>query len=143
MGRSKSKPAKRRPSGGFEESATILRKAAISAFVLWQLLMVTFWLMPDSATQRFLLRTLRDYMWATGSDQNWNMFSPNPASTDVYMSALITYQDGTQKTWLFPRMHNLGVVQKYQQERFRKFIENAHLDANSAVWPYAARFAAI
>ncbi len=136
------KPAAREPVLAGKGFFSSLLRFLISAFILWQLLMITFWLMPPSATQQLLYKPLHSYLWMVGCDQNWNMFSPNPSDLDVYMSAQITYQNGTQKTWVFPRMHSLGILAKYQQERFRKFIENAHLDVHSAVWPYVAKFAA-
>ncbi|HEX5324439.1 MAG TPA: hypothetical protein VFW40_11675 [Capsulimonadaceae bacterium] len=150
MAQVKSGPATAPPATGILGALSALfgpqsffYKPLVSAFILWQLLMISFWLLPPSATQQLLLNTLHNYMWWTGNDQNWGMFSPQPANVDIYMQAKITYQDGTQKTWTFPRMHAIGYVQRYQEERFRKMIENAHQDVNSGVWPSVARFAAL
>jgi hypothetical protein len=142
MRHAKPKPGARQPAMGLTGLLSALRKPVISLLILWQLLMVTFWLMPSSATQQRLSGAMHPYMWSTGCDQLWNMFSP-PSNIDIYMQAKITYQDGAQKTWVFPRMRNLSLLAKYQKERFRKMVENAHLVTNYAVWPYVARFAAI
>jgi len=131
-----------RPRGRYRH-VSAFGKILVSIFILWQLLMTALWLMPASATQRLMLNTLHVYMWVTGCDQNWAMFSPNPANIDVYLQANIFYKDGTHKVWSFPRMHNMGFIQRYQAERYRKMIENAHLDMNSGVWPYLAQFAAL
>lgn len=118
-------------------------KWLISIFIVWQLIMVVMWLLPSSALQRGMLRVLQHYMWATACWQNWQMFAPNPASDDVYMEAKITYHDGSTHLWVFPRMIKQGFLQRYEDERFRKMIENAHQDSQREIWPYVARFAAI
>lgn len=118
-------------------------KWLISAFIVWQIISVAFWLLPTSTLQQGLVIVLRPYIWATACWQNWQMFAPNPASQDVYMEANIFYSDGTSHIWVFPRMIRQSFLQRYEDERFRKMIENAHMDSNRAIWPYVARFAAI
>lgn len=121
-----------------------IRRLVISTFAIWQIMMTVLWLMPGgSLVQQSFLTPLRHYMWLTGGDQNWAMFAPNPAQQDIYLSAIITYRDGTQKSWNFPRMHDLGYIQRYQEERFRKMIEFGHMSAHSCMWPPLARFAGL
>lgn len=120
-----------------------LPKWLVSAFIIWQILLAALWLLPQSALQQGMLLVMQRYMWATACWQNWQMFAPNPASQDVYMEANVTYRDGMSHVWVFPRMIKQSFLQRYQDERFRKMIENAHLDSNRAIWPYVARFAAI
>lgn len=112
-------------------------------FIVWQIMCVALWLMPASTVKAPFVPWIQPYMWVTGCDQNWNMFSPNPASQDVYLVADITYQNGAQETWTFPRMYELNYFQRYQEERFRKLIEYAHQDNYRNTWPYLARFAAL
>ncbi|HEX5324438.1 MAG TPA: hypothetical protein VFW40_11670 [Capsulimonadaceae bacterium] len=120
-----------------------LRRVVITLFVICQLTATALWLLPQSWTQVWALRPLQHYMWWTGCDQNWNMFAPQPASTDVYLSADITYQSGAHKSWDFPRMHDLDYFRRYQEERFRKMIEFAHQDNYSRMWWPLAHFAAL
>lgn len=79
------------------------------------------------------------YPGTTGFWQYWDMFSPNPASVDLYLEADITYQDGSKSRYKFPRMHDLSIPVKYFKERYRKFFENANQDAQSYIRPYVAQ----
>ena len=115
----------------------------IVLFIVWQLFCVAFWLMPASNIKTPFVPLLQEYMWFVGCDQNWNMFAPQPANQDIYLLAKITYRDGAQMTWTFPRMHDLNYFQRYQEERFRKMIEYAHQDGYNRMWPFLARFAAL
>lgn len=89
-----------------------------------------FWI-KDSPT--------RYYLYSTGFWQYWNMFSPNPANTDVWLDAVVTYQDGTQMVFEYPSMQKLNVFERYFKERFRKFVENTHGDRFSYKWPVIAQ----
>ncbi len=120
-----------------------IRRLLASAFILWQLGATAVWLLPPSALQQRLVPMVRRYMVFTGSAQNWHMFAPNPANVDEYLTTVVTYRDGTRKTWMFPRMHDLGYLQRYQKERFRKMFEYAHKDAHKELWPSLARYAAL
>lgn len=82
---------------------------------------------------------LRAYLFAGGSWQYWDMFSPNPSSTDIWVDAEVIYRDGTKKYFLYPRMYLLPIPQKFLQERFRKFFERANLEGYSYLWPVFAQ----
>ena len=87
---------------------------------------------------------LKYYLLFTGFWQYWDMFSPNPSSTDFYGTAEITYKDGHEKLYTFPRMFTMGISEKYVSERYRKFYERAHLEETSWLWPtFAQRIALI
>ncbi len=114
----------------------------LSALILFHLFAVVIWLLPGSAlTEKFLPR-VRPYMTATGFMQSWYMFTPNPIHIDVTVEARITYADGKVRSWSFPRMVDMGYVERYRRERFRKFIEVAHQDRYRFLWPTLARYAA-
>lgn len=81
----------------------------------------------------------RYYLYTTGFWQYWNMFSPNPANVDVWLDAVVTYQDGTQMVFEYPSMQKLGLFERYFKERFRKFVENTHGDRFSWKWPAIAQ----
>jgi hypothetical protein len=97
------------------------------------------------ANQQFLKPSpLKYYLVTTGFWQYWDMFSPNPAKTDVWGDALIDYADGSSIVWQYPRMANLNIAEKYTHERYRKFFERAHSDQFRWLWPtFAQRVAAI
>ena len=82
---------------------------------------------------------VRYYLFWTGFWQYWNMFSPNPANVDTWLDAVVTYQDGTEMVFKYPRMHDLSLTERYFKERFRKFVENTHGDMYSYKWPAIAQ----
>lgn len=76
---------------------------------------------------------------ALGIWQSWDMFSPNPSSWDGYVTADVTYRSGKVVRDLYPRMKTLSLSAKYIKERYRKFLERAHNEQNSWIWPYFAQ----
>jgi len=117
-------------------------RAAINLFLLWHLYALTIWLLPQSALRESCVQTVTPYMTFTGLMQSWTMFSPDPSKLDMYVEARITYANGQERSWTYPRMINLGYIERYRHERFRKFIELAHLEDNRMIWPSVARYAA-
>lgn len=78
------------------------------------------------------------YLTSTGLWQSWDMFAPNPADTDVYVDAVVTFQDGSEETYSFERIYDMPIPQKYVQERYRKFREYLSDDYYSYKWPRTA-----
>jgi hypothetical protein len=136
----------------------------IKAFVALHILAITVWSLPNAPpgvllgknkalggdaillfNQRHLKPSpLKYYLLPTGFWQYWDMFSPNPASTDFYGTAEIVYLDGAVEPYQYPRMYVLPLHEKYLKERYRKFYERAHLEANSFLWPaFAQRLALV
>ena len=80
------------------------------------------------------------YLLATGLWQSWDMFSPNPASEDMWSDALVTLKDGTVVRYQYPRIYDLPIFTKYLKERYRKYFEHANTD--QMTWPdFAQRVA--
>jgi hypothetical protein len=131
------------PAAGRPSAQPWWVRAGINAFILWHLFALTIWLLPGSSVlRRSVVRLVHPYMVFTGFAQNWNMFSPNPSDLDLYWEARITYANGQVRSWNFPRMSDLGYVERYRRERFRKMIEFANPDTNRMVWPSLAKYAA-
>ena len=82
---------------------------------------------------------IKYYLMSTGLWQYWDMFAPNPSSWDGYVDAMIRYQNGTEKRFDYPRMRKLGIVERYFKERYRKFLERAHIEQYSWMWPHFAQ----
>jgi hypothetical protein len=118
------------------------RRLLINAFILWHLYALTIWLLPECALRQSCVQTVLPYMTFTGLMQSWTMFSPDPSKLDMYVEARVTYANGQTRNWVYPRMVDLGYVERYRHERFRKFIELAHLEENKMLWPSLARYPA-
>src|SRR5262249_18355032 len=86
---------------------------------------------------------VRPYLLYTGLFQKWDMFAPDPSKLNNYIDAVVTYSDGHSSVWSFPRMENLGYINKYFKERYRKYANDClNLDISSALGPDAARYIA-
>ena len=74
----------------------------------------------------------------SGLWQGWAMFAPNPISEDIYVSARVSFSDGSHVDWDLSRMNKMGYGQRYAMERWRKWAnDNLRLDDNKALWPAA------
>ena len=86
---------------------------------------------------------IRPYMLWSGLFQAWDMFAPNPMKLNSYVEAEVSFRDGSRRIWSFPRMNEIGYVDRYFKERYRKFAnEYLRMDVHSALWPDAARYIA-
>ena len=83
------------------------------------------------------------YPLSTGFWQYWDMFAPNPANTDLYMEADVTYQDGTKTRFHYPRVYTMPIPMKYLKERYRKFYENVNNDDQAYIRPAVAQRVAL
>ena len=118
-------------------------RRVITLFVCWHLFAIAIWLLPFSpGIVQSCAPLVRVYMTTTGFMQSWTMFSPNPDNLDVYMQARITYAQGDSRVYTFPRMATMSYAKRYEEERWRKFIENATHGSNTSLWPSLARYAA-
>ena len=79
------------------------------------------------------------YPGATGFWQYWDMFSPNPASIDLFLEADVVYRDGTKRRFKYPRIYDLSIPMKYVKERYRKFYENVNGDNQAYMRPAVAQ----
>ncbi len=120
-----------------------VRRMAISAFLLFHLIAITFWAVPLSSPLVVAFRGLiRPYMIWSGLFQSWDMFAPAPQSVNAWVQAAVIMRDGQIHPWNFPRMEQLGYLERYHKERYRKFAENIPDRKYSAVWPDVAKHAA-
>ena len=78
-------------------------------------------------------------LYVTGFWQYWDMFSPDPSSTDLWLDAEVKYKDGSVKHYQYPRMYLLPIPMKFLEERFRKFYERVNSDDYSQLWPLVAQ----
>ncbi|HEY2018220.1 MAG TPA: hypothetical protein VGH38_32165 [Bryobacteraceae bacterium] len=119
-------------------------RIAITLFVAFNLFAIIAWCVPlDSPLVMRSRELVRPYMVFTGLFQKWDMFAPDPSRLNNFVGATITYRNGGSSMWFFPRMENLGFVDKYFKERYRKYAnDNLRLDSNSDLWPDAARYIA-
>src|SRR4030095_9750306 len=98
---------------------------AINAFLAFYILAVTCWCMSNDSPLIPLCKDLvRPYFLWAGLFQSWDMFAPIPKGANTYIEATLRYWDGSQKTWTFPRVEQMGLKEKLFKERYRKFADN-------------------
>ena len=97
--------------------------------------------LPESLLRRKLSKVADPYLKATGLDQNWRIFAPNPRQTSLRLEARVRYDDGSVVVWRPPAGGDL--VGAYWDYRWRKWLENVTVDPErEALWRPAAMFAA-
>ena len=92
------------------------RQTLVSAFLIVLLFCVVVAAMPPSSLERTLARPARPFLEATGLDQSWGVFAPNPRREVIDMRVRILYPDGRAETWRPPKGY-----------RWRKLMEHTNL----------------
>jgi hypothetical protein len=95
--------------------------------------MVT-WGLPGSGFRMMMTDPVQDYVIDTGLWHSWDMFSPDPLSVNFSVEAEIIHKNGLSERWEFPRMEKLGMWDRFQMERYRKWRERVRQDAYSGIW---------
>ena len=113
-------------------------RVVISVFILLVLAGVIAWNLPESELGRRSQYRLKPLVYATGLDQTWAVFAPDPPRQEHRFEARITYQDGTERTWRVPTED--PVVGGYRDYRWLKWAEwitggsRVHLWKPAAAW---------
>jgi hypothetical protein len=94
------------------------------------------WNLPITSSVKELVRP---YMRWTGLYQTWDMFGPDPEMVNSYVKSVIITQDRHVQVWSFPRMEELGFGERYEKERYRKFLEVLPQTQYAPLWPDVAR----
>ncbi len=85
----------------FERSA--VGEAIISGTVTLIVLIGVVWNLPDSPIKRTMAPTLRPIAAATGLQQNWQMYAPEPISRLEDMQVRVWMADGSERAWTWHR----------------------------------------
>jgi hypothetical protein len=85
----------------FENS--LMGQALISAVVCVIVLIGVVWNLPDSEVKRTLTPTLQPIAAATGLEQEWRMYAPEPISGLETLEVHVTMADGADRMWTIRR----------------------------------------
>lgn len=118
-------------------------KILISAFIVFNfLVMVRVHLPLNSLFISSLYKPIDSYLSFFTLFQSWNMYSPNPSRTNVYLTAEAEFDDGTKDVYEFPRVDQMNIIEKYAYgERMRVITESIRRDDNAFLWKDASKFA--
>jgi hypothetical protein len=119
----------------------ILSYFSISILWLWANNLKT--IKRDNSQSKMLIKKLSPIVTLMGWEQNWGLFCPNIRSDNHYNLVVMTLQNGFLKLCEMPRMEKLNVLQKAQQEKFRKiFNDNFPYPDFLCIRPALSRFLA-
>jgi hypothetical protein len=102
--------------------STAVGRGVISLFLVVTLVSVVAWNLPSSELKDKALPVVAPYVNATGLNQNWSVFAPEPRRSTIVLEARITYADGVRETWRAPARN--AVVGGYSDYRWRKWYEH-------------------
>src|SRR5690349_20480600 len=110
-----------------------LGRIFLNGFIVFHLVAAASWSMPfETLRPTQFVSVITPYMLGRGLWQSWDMFAPNPNHLNAHLEALITFRDGKQESWVFPRMDKMGYFDRYVNERYRKWsLDRVRLDAYS------------
>ena len=119
----------------------VWKRRIISVFVAFHTVAFAIWTAPiELPGSAEIKRIIKPYLLFTGLFQAWDMFAPDPTRLNGHLEATIIFKNGDRQLWSEPRLPQLGYFERYQKERYRKFMEeHLWLDAQSDLWPDAAR----
>ena len=96
--------------------------------------------LPNSYLRAKLDRVFAPYAKATGLEQDWAVFAPNPRRMVIEVEGRVKYADGSTSTWRIPRSDDfLGVYWDY---RWLKLVEHVHPDSGAPLWQGVALYVA-
>ncbi|MDQ2732871.1 MAG: hypothetical protein M3Y56_14525, partial [Armatimonadota bacterium] len=114
---------------------TTRKKAILSLFILFHLTTIFIWTLPDSYIRQVGMPLVWDYIDGMGLWQEWGMFAPDPSNLNMYIFARVQQSDGSTWEYWLPQLDKMNLVDRYQNNRFRAYVETAHLDSSDFIWP--------
>jgi hypothetical protein len=105
----------------FERS--FVGEAVISALVTVVVLIGVVWNLPDSQVKRTVTPTLRPIAAASGLQQTWQMYAPDPISALEGMDVHVTMADDSERVWSWHRGDR--VIGPFAWYRWQKMKEQA------------------
>jgi hypothetical protein len=123
--------------------AQTFSRGVISVFILFHLVAITCIAFPfDLPPIRNMKALVKPYMVWAGLFQTWDMFAPNPEAVNSYIKTVVISRDRHMHVWSFPRMEELGFLERYKKERYRKFSDVLPQPQFAPLWPDVAAHAA-
>lgn len=100
------------------------------------------YLSPPSPWRQRLLAPFWNFIEYTGLWQYYTVFAP-PRSYNLYLEGEVELANGETIIWKYPRIEQLGLLEKMPKERFRKLYNDiANEPTDGVLWPDLARYIA-
>jgi hypothetical protein len=118
-----------------------VRRAVISAFVLFHVTGVSVWLMPASKLKDLCVIPYRYYMLPLGMWQWWAIFAPDPIRNTTVLEAEVVDAKGIRQIYEYTRLADLSWWQKIPYYRHPKFTGNMTSEEYASHRLFTARHA--
>ena len=119
-----------------------LRRAAISAFVVFHLTATFVFLIPWSPVKVRWFESVRLYMLPLGLWQYWGMFAPDPFHDSMVLEAEALDAQGVRHRFEFPKLADFSKWRGVPRYRHCKYACNLLLEEFEPARKYAARHVA-
>ena len=118
-----------------------LGRLALSIALVLLLVCVTAINMPPSRLRELVLVPGGPALRATGLDQDWRIFAPDPRDRVIRLEGEVAFADGHRETWHVPR--GGALVGAYWDYRWQKWMEHVLLDEHAEpLWKGATDYIA-
>ena len=115
---------------------TLAGEVLISAPVTAALVIGVVWNLPDSEIKRSAQPSLQPLAVASGADQIWRMYAPDPVRRIEILEIHVTMADGSDRVWSFNQGER--VIGQFHWYRWQKLKEQAirepGIRAGLAMW---------
>ena len=118
--------------------ASDIGRMLISAVLIFTFVGVVAWNLPGGALQQKLIPVARPYIQATGLDQGWGVFAPDPRRITNDFYARLDYPDGAETVWRYPVGN--AFVANYRTYRWQKYAEHVSIDIRTVLLDPAAQW---
>ena len=115
-------------------------RTLISALLVVTLASIVFANLPQSRLRRDVLNVDGAYLNATGLDQGWTLFAPNPRRQSIALFARVQFANGSTQTWRTPRGDPLAG--NYWDSHWQKWVVFEVNGGHADLWKPAAEFIA-
>lgn len=116
-------------------------EVCISLFVSVYFFLVLLWFTPESVFKSRVFTPIYTAWLFFDLNQSWSLFSPTIRQLNYYPSAIITFEDGSKTLWEPPLMDKIGLVERMQREKFRKWsIDSLPWDKFKYYWVDFAKY---
>jgi hypothetical protein len=117
-------------------------KIIISTFIILFVGTTLAWLSPEKiALRKLIVEASTGVFKFAGLWQGWELFAPNIRNVNSHTIALISFDDGSLTAWPLPRFEQMGAMEKFRKDKFRKWNgDNVQWDRYKDFWPAFARY---
>ena len=120
---------KKLPTIGQRFEGSPFGEVTISGLVVVVLFTGVVWSLPDAEVKRRLAPVLQPVASATGLEQSWRMYAPEPQRRQEFLEVRVTMANGVQRVWTNPRGDR--VIGAFAWYHWQKVKENVVHDPAS------------